>query len=178
MKPIPQRPLLSGLPARQGGMTLMVVLVMLIMVTLFVVSMVRLSTTNAVIVGNMQAQKLVETEAVQATEVALNNYDFFNDALNNQDAWASNATSISYATLWSNYKPTGATSTTPTTTSTITVARPQCLYAAPSSGYSALSNVSPQDTNWDFQVNATDSISGATVEMHQGVKMRLPAGSC
>jgi hypothetical protein len=28
------------------------------------------------------------------------------------------------------------------------------------------------------RVDATDSVSGATIETHQGVKMRLPAGSC
>jgi Tfp pilus assembly protein PilX len=163
---------------RQRGATLLVVLIMLVMVTMFVVSMIQLSGTNASVVGNMQAQKVVETEAAQSVELAVNQYNFFNDAINNQNAWASNATTISYATLWSTYKPTGAGTTAPSMQSTITVTRPQCIYAAPATGYSALSNVSPQDTNWDVQINAEDSVSGAVTEIHQGLKMRLPAGSC
>jgi Tfp pilus assembly protein PilX len=163
---------------QQRGMTLLVVLIMLVMITLFVVSMVRLSSINAVVVGNMQAQKVVDTEANQALEIAVNKFEFFNDAINNQNSWASNATTISYSTLWSAYTPTGASATTPSSLSTITIHRPQCLYAAPASGYSALSTVSPQDTNWDVQVDAADSVSSATTEMHQGLKMRLPAGSC
>lgn len=164
--------------SRERGATLMVVLIMLVMITLFVVSMVRLSSTNASIVGNMQAQKVVETEAVQAVEIAVNQYNFFNDAINNQNAWASNATSIPFSTLWSSYKPTAAGTTAPLTQATITVSRPQCTYAAPATGYSALSNVSPQDTHWDLQVDAVDNVTGATTEIHQGLKMRLPAGSC
>ena len=163
---------------RQRGATLLVVLIMLVMVTLFVVSMIQLSSTNASVIGNMQAQRMVETEATQAAEIAVGQYSFFNDAINNQNAWASNATSISYATLWSSYKASSASTTTPSMQSTVTVTRPQCIYSTPATGYSALSNVTPLDTNWELQVNSTDSISGAVTEIRQGVKMRLPAGSC
>ena len=163
---------------RQHGATLLVVLIMLVMVTLFVVSMIQLSNTNASVVGNMQAQRMVETEAAQAVEIATNRFDFFSDVINNQNAWASSKTSLTLAELWTAYPPTGASSTTPAMQSTITVTRPQCIYATTATGYSALSNVSPQDTAWDLQVNAVDSISGAVTEIHQGVRMRLPSGSC
>jgi hypothetical protein len=159
-------------------MTLVIVLIMLVMVTLFVVTMVRLTTTNATVIGNMQSQKVVEMEAQQAVEIAINKFDFFSDSLNNTGGWPSGTTTINAATLWSTYAPTGAGTTAPTTQSTITVHRPQCVYAAPASGYSALSNVSPQDSNWDIKIVAVDSVTGATTEMHQGIKMRLPAGSC
>ena len=36
----------------------------------------------------------VETEAQQAVEIAVNQFNFFNDALNGTNAWASSATSI------------------------------------------------------------------------------------
>jgi Tfp pilus assembly protein PilX len=172
------RPNARVLPRRERGMTLVVVLIMLVMITLFVVSMVRLTSTTTIVVGNMQAQKVVETEAQQAVEIAVNQFNFFNDALNGTNAWASSATSITAATLWSTYAPSGAGTTAPTTQSTVTVYRPQCIYAAPASGYSALSNVSPQDSTWDVKVTAVDSVTGATTEVHQGLKMRLPAGSC
>ena len=104
---------------------------------------------------------------------------FFDDVVSNQNAWAGSVASMSYATLWANYKPTGAGTTAPATqSSAITISRPQCIYFEPSAGYSALSGVAPQDTYWDVQVVATDSFTGATTEMHQGIGMRLPAGNC
>lgn len=163
----------------QRGMTLLVVLVMLTMITLFVVSMVKLSNTNAIVVGNMQAQRSVESEAQQAMEVAVNSYNFFNDAINNTSTWANSSTaSVSYSTLWANYTPSGASSTVPTTQSSMTIYRPQCTYSETVSGYSATSTVAPQETYWDIRVDATDSLTGATIETHQGVRIRLPAGSC
>jgi len=52
------------------------------------------------------------------------------------------------------------------------------MYYQPATGYSALSGVAPQDTYWDVHANASDSTTGATSEVHQGVQMRLPAGNC
>jgi hypothetical protein len=169
------------LPGRQGGMVLMVTLVMLIVITLFVLSMVRLSNTNAIIVGNMQAQKAVEAEAQQAAELALNKFAFWEDAMLAANTWASTSTaSVTYSSMWTAYTPTGAGSTTPpkTQSDNIIVYRPQCLFFEPAAGYSALSGVAPQDTYWDLQVSASDSRTGASTEIHQGVQMRLPAGNC
>ena len=164
-------------------MTLLISLIMLMVITLFVISMVRLSNSNIAAVSNMQGQKTVETEAAQAVEIAIGKYSFFDDVIANSgagaNAWAGSAATISYSTLWTNYKPTGSGATAPATQSnTITISRPQCTYYEPSSGYSALSSVAPQDTYWDVQVVATDSFTSATTEMHQGVSMRLPAGNC
>lgn len=166
-------------PARERGMTLLVSLIMLVVITLFAISMVRLNSVNIAAVANMQGQKVVETEAAQAVEIAVGKFSFFDDVIANQNAWAGSAASMSYATLWTNYKPAGAGSTAPATqSSAITISRPQCVYYEPSSGYSALSGVAPQDSYWDIQVTATDSFTGATTEMHQGISMRLPAGNC
>jgi hypothetical protein len=161
-------------------MVLLVTLVMLIVITLFVISMVRLSNTNAIIVGNMQAQKSVEAEAQQAAELALNKFAFWEDAMTTVNTWSSTTASVSYSTIWANYLPTGAGLGTPPATQSdnITVYRPQCLFFEPATGYSALSGVAPQDTYWDLRVNASDSKTGASTEIHQGVQMRLPAGNC
>lgn len=163
----------------QQGMVLLVTLVMLIVITLFVLSMVRLSNTNAIIVGNMQAQKAVEAEAQQAAEIALNKFAFWEDAMTEANTWSTSSTaSVSYSTLWSAYTPTGASGAPKTQSDSITVYRPQCLFFEPASGYSALSGVAPQDTYWDLQVSASDSKTGASTEIHQGIQMRLPAGNC
>lgn len=165
--------------ARQSGMTLLIAMVMLVVITLFVLSMMRLSSTNTAIVGNMQAQKTVETEAQQAVEVALGSFTFFDDVIRSQNTWAGNTASVSYAALWTNYTPTGAGATAPATLSgSITLYRPQCVHFETATGYSALSAVAPQDTFWDIRADAADAFTSATSEMHQGVRVRLPAGNC
>ena len=166
--------------SREQGMTMVIALIMLIVITLFVVSMVRMSNTNALIVGNMQAQKAVEAEAQQAIEVAVNNFQFFDDAIAESGQWTStSAQYLTYATLWTSYKPAGADNTPPATQSSpIRIYRPQCLHYEPSTGYSALSGVAPQDTYWDMKVTASDTFTGSTTEVHQGLQMRLPAGNC
>jgi hypothetical protein len=173
---------------KQRGMVLIVTLAMLVVITLFVISMVRLGNTNAIIVGNMQAQKGVEAEAQQALEIAMNKFSFFDDAIQSTNSWATPATDPSrndeqyvlYANLWTAYLPTGAT-TAPATLSDaagLKVYRPQCLFFEPTAGYSALSGIAPQDTYWDIAAVASDSKTGASTEIHQGVEMRLPAGNC
>jgi hypothetical protein len=163
----------------EKGMTMFIALVMLIVITLFVVSMVRLGNINAMVVGNMQAQKAVEAEAQQVVEVAVNNYLFFKDAIEGTGSWAMPSTAtIDDATLWLNYKPVAATVVPAKHADDIDIFRPQCLHFEPATGYSALSGVAPQDTFWDLAVAASDSRTGASAEIHQGIQMRLPAGNC
>lgn len=163
----------------QRGVVLLITLIMLVVITLFVMSMVRLGNTNAAIVGNMQAQKGVDAEAQQALEMALNHFQFFDDASQEKNAWATPSTSsLDYATLWTDYPAAGATAAPATRADDIKVYRPQCLYFEPATGYSALSGVAPQDTYWDMQASASDSKTGASTEIHQGVQIRLPAGNC
>jgi hypothetical protein len=169
----------SRLRQRQDGMVLIVTLAMLVVITLFVISMIRLGNTNATIVGNMQAQKGVEAEAQQAIEMAVNKYTFFDDAIQEVNTWASAATAyVTYTTVYTNYTPTGATAAPATQSDTIQVNRPQCLFFEPTTGYSALSGIAPQDTYWDIGVTASDSKTGASSEIHQGLQIRLPAGNC
>jgi hypothetical protein len=170
---------MSTLRRAQSGMVLIVTLAMLVVITLFVISMVRLGNTNAVIVGNMQAQKGVESEAQQAIEMAVNKFTFFDDAIQETNSWATSTTTyLSYSTMWTNYRPTGATAAPATQSDDIKIYRPQCLFFEPATGYSALSGIAPQDTFWDLAVTASDSKTGASTEIHQGLQMRLPAGNC
>ena len=83
------------------------------------------------------------------------------------------------AVVVQNPKPGAGAATPPGIQSnTITIFRPQCSYFEPTSGYSALSGVAPQDTYWDLQISAQDSFIGATTEVHQGIEIRQPAGNC
>ena len=173
-------------PNRQQGMVLIVTLAMLVVITLFVISMVRLGNTNAIIVGNMQAQKGVEAEAQQAIEIAVNKFSFFDDAIQATNSWAAPATDstrnneqyVTYSGLWTAYTPTGASAAPATLSTDFKIYRPQCLFFEPTAGYSALSGIAPQDTYWDIAAIASDSKTGASTEVHQGLQMRLPAGNC
>ena len=163
----------------QRGMTLLIAMIMLLVITMFVVSMVRIGNTNSTIVANMRAQKSVDSEAQQQIEIAINQFQFFDDVIQASSAWSSSTTTyLSAADLWTTYKPSGSTTAPAMQSTDVKIYRPQCVYYAPASGYSALSGVAPQDTYWDIQATATDSKTGASTEIHQGIQIRLPAGNC
>jgi Tfp pilus assembly protein PilX len=146
----------------QRGATLVITLIMLALITMFVVAMMRLSNSNLKIVGNMQAQRALESSAQQAVETDLSNITFFDDAVANTGTWPAGTNSV--AQNVNGY--------------TVTVARPVCVSSTTATGYSATSNISPEDTNWEIGTSASDSLTGAQVTMVQGVKMRMPAGNC
>lgn len=146
----------------QRGATLLVVLVMLVMITLFVVSMVRLSSTNLKVVGNMQSQRQLEASAQQMIEEKVSTITFFNDAATSTGTW-----------------PAGTNTVVASVNSyTVTVNRPTCVYSQVAEGYSATSQISPEDNNWEVQASATDPLTGASVQLTQGLKMRMTAGNC
>ena len=146
----------------QRGATLLVVLVMLVMITLFVMSMIRLSSTNLRVVGNMQAQRALESSAQQAIEERIGSIAFFNDAAGNTGLWAGNVATIT--SMVNGY--------------TVTISRPSCIFSQPATGYSATSNISPEDTNWEVATSSSDPVTGAQTSIVQGVKIRLPLGNC
>lgn len=137
----------------QRGITLMVVLVMLVVLTLFGIAGINVSTSNLQVVGNMQARKSNEAVAYQGVETVLSSINYFN-------------------------APAAAVTFTSPTGYTTTFANRVCLFAAPATGYSAVQPIVPEDTNWEVRVSVTDSVSGATTAMTQGVKVRMLAGYC
>jgi len=149
---------------RQGGATLLVVLVMLVMITLFVVSMIRLSSTNLKVVGNMQAQRALEASAQQAIESSISTYTFFSDAANNAGQWPAGNPYLVPAPVINGY--------------TIAISRPTCVNSTPATGYGLTITLVPEDTNWEVPAGSTDPVTGAQVNLVQGVRMRLPSGNC
>ncbi|MEX2525151.1 MAG: PilX N-terminal domain-containing pilus assembly protein [Gammaproteobacteria bacterium] len=141
---------------RQRGATLFVALIFLLIMTLFAVSSVNLSTVNFKIVGNMQAMKHMEAAAQDAIEQMLS------DA-NNYSAPADQT----------------ITSTVAGVDYTVDVSAPQCMDSQTASGYSAvIDNIIPQDNTWEFIANVTDPVTSATATVHQGVEIRMLAGNC
>jgi Tfp pilus assembly protein PilX len=139
--------------SRQGGATLLVVLVMLVVMTLLGIASIRMSSTSLLIVGNMQARRFVENQAQLAVEQVLSSIDPFN-----------NPTSVPVIAA-----PAGLT---------INVGDRACVHSSPAAGYSAVAPISPEDNTWEFDVNVTDSFTGAKARMVQGTRIRQLSGSC
>lgn len=148
----------------QQGATLVVGLIMLVLITLMVTSAFTLSTGNLKSVGNMQ----VREEAISAANVAI-------ERLISSDA-------IFLA-------PAG--STVSVAPYTVTIAAPVCVASvAIKSGTSADTNPNVlieggpaasgsatgyKVTYWDITATVDDATTGAKAEVHQGVKITLPA---
>jgi Tfp pilus assembly protein PilX len=138
---------------RQTGATLVVVLVMLAVLTLFAVAVINLSNLNAKAVGNMQQRKSADIIAQGAIERVL-------------------STSANF------YSPSAAITIAAPTGVTVAVSNRVCLGATPATGYSLAQQLVPEDDYWDFQVTVTDSVTGANTVVHQGAKIRMLANNC
>lgn len=144
----------------QRGATLLLSLIMLVVLTLFALTAINLSTNNLRIVGNMQRQ----LEATSAAQMAI---EQFIGNLNNFTAAPTTNTTIAI-----DLNNDG------TTDFSVLISPPACKYMANAPGYSyAFSGSAPQNTLWDIQAVATDNLSGATVTVHQGIKVLLGAGA-
>lgn len=146
---------------REQGATLVMALIMLVMITLFAVTMVRLSTTSMQVVGNMQVQRSLEANAQQAVENKISSIDFFNDAVDGTNQFAT----LSYVDSTVN-------------ATTVRIQKPVCVAQQPASGYTLGSPLTPQDNVFEINATSTDSVTGASVELVQGFKIRMTTGSC
>jgi Tfp pilus assembly protein PilX len=145
--------------ANERGMTLVVGLIMLLVITLFVVSAVRLSTANLRTVGNMQARN----EAAAASQRAIE------DMMSSTTAFTTPSTITGNPVVTVNVNKTDYS---------VTRATPVCVRAVPVTGNSYdNSGLALQDMYWDLQTTATNAGSGASVTTHQGVKVRLDAAA-
>ena len=137
---------------RQRGATLVVVLIMLVILTLFGISAVNLSNSNLRVVGNLQARKQAEAIAMQTAEQVMSSMSYFN-------------------------VPTPATTTTVDNYKR-DISQRVCQYATAASGYSAIQPIVPEDTQWDYFVTVTDNLTNAKARVWQGTRIRMLAGNC
>ena len=138
---------------KQAGATLLVSLIMLVVVTMFAVAGINLTSVNLRIVGNAQIQRQLEAAVQEAIEQAITDPTLF---------------------------ATGATARTATIDGiAVTVSAPGCNFYTTASGTTRTrKNIAPQNTYWEFSAEASDMLSGAEMKIHQGVKIPLPAGNC
>ena len=135
----------------QRGAVLITSLIMLVVLTLFVVSSINLSSADLRIVGNRQSKMAMSHSAQQAIEQVINGIAGF-------DAPAPQTITV-------NGVP-------------VSVTAPACLGASPAAGYTAVSNITVYDTHWSLTATATDPVTGATATVTQGVRIRLPTNYC
>jgi hypothetical protein len=145
---------LSTIRNNQQGSVLFVSLILLVAMTMIAVASARVSTTQLRIVGNVQAVQLVESSAQLGIE----------EVIGRIDAFADPTQGITVGNL-----PAGIN---------VSVSDRRCLSAAPAPGFSAVMKISPEDTLWAVDAVATDSLTGATATVSQGVRVRMLAGSC
>lgn len=136
-------------PRQQTGATLLVALIFLLMMTLFAITAINMSTVNLRIVGNMQTSKALDAAAQAAIEQAISSMSQFS------------------------LTPTSLV------VGDATVEPPTCIESRVATGYSAVvTNIIPEDNTWEVIATVTDLDSGARSAIHQGVQIRMLAGNC
>lgn len=173
--------IMFSLRRNQSGVTLLVTLIMLILITLMVTTAFTLSNSNLKSVGNMQFRN----EALAAANVAIEQQISSADSFTNPTAKTISVGSYN-----------------------VTVAKPICLYVsdvvekttADGNATLKLDSASSSDirtgtgtvgggtttaapavngsylnTYWDIAATVNDGISGALVTAHQGIKITLPS---
>jgi Tfp pilus assembly protein PilX len=147
-------------------------MVMVIIITLVVISAIRIANVNLKITGNFQWQKVMELIADSALEQVLSSLSSFdNTAVQTGTATASDICADgAVVTL-------GSCSLLNPKIGTVSV--PVCTATRVASGYSkALGTLSPVDNDWVITSAVADNESGANVKIHRGITVRMMAGTC
>ena len=143
----------------QRGATLIISLILLVVVLLFGISAINSGIMNLRIARNIQ----VTAEAQNAAQRVID------DKLSSLTTFTSPATAGSTTTV----DATGATNTY-----SVVFAVPSCYSLRPAPGYSySIAAQAPKDTTWRLFSTATDTSTGARIEIRQGVKVRMPTNA-
>lgn len=157
---------------QQRGVTLLVTMVMLVVLTLFVVSAIRLANVNLRIAGNFQWQKEMEAQADSALEQMISNSSIFNSG----PVQAGTAPDLDICADGTVLAAGSCTTTNPRVGS---MRAPRCTSSQPAPGYTKKQDeLTPDDNNWVAKATMTDSFSGAKVTIYRGVTVRMLAGNC
>lgn len=151
---------------RQSGATLLVSLIMLVVLTLFAVTMFNLSSVNLKIVGNFQQQRATEAVVQQGIEQIMSTVSAFNAT--------PAATNVCV-------NGTGTTSALCSASGGywIVIDQPKCNYTTAAKGYTKkVGELTPEDTNWEVRASFTDPLTKASVAIVQGLAVRMLAGNC
>lgn len=179
----------TNFQSRQRGATLVVGMIMLVLVTLFVLAAINMSTTNLRVMGNEQARNEAVQSAQQAVE-QVTSIDFTKNpptvaaptTVNvdiNGDGTSDYQATVTAACL--NSVPVKVTELNPLDT----VNDGPCFLSSSSttSGQTGSGGASGDSlcsaTQWDVSAAVTDATAnttGANVTLHQGVSKRIATG--
>jgi hypothetical protein len=145
--------MMRGTRKNQHGAVLIMALMFLILLTLIGIAAVNSSSSGFKTVANMQSRSYALSLGQNAIEQVLSSPTIF-------------------------YTPVKQTITIDG--QDVTVTMPVCVGTSPAQGYElgGGSTVTPLDNHWDIGATVTDSVTGASVSIKQGVKMRQSQGSC
>jgi len=167
--------------SRQRGATLLISLIMLVVLTLFAITAIRTGNIGLKIVGNQQAQKLMEAAAAQAVEQVVSNLGNF-DAANAVLPSVTVAQSVCVnPTAGDPPAVLPVDSTTPGACASgtrVDVQPVRCISAKRQSGGSLTQPMSTYENTWEIVATVTDTLTGAKATYHQGMMIRMLASSC
>lgn len=153
-------------PFAQRGMVLITSLVMMVLLTLFVLSAIRIANVNLQIIGNYQWQRSMEMVTDSAIEQVISQTANF----------SSTATAWDICQDGSLVAPSACTLLNPRIGS---VSAPVCARSVTATGYTKkLGEMPPDDNLWVLTGDATDANSGAHVRIQRGVNIRQLADNC
>lgn len=153
--------------ARQRGATLVISIVMLVVITLFVISAIKLSNVNLRIVGNYQWQKQMEVLTDSAIEQVISLVGSFSATAATADI-CQNGTVVAAGSCDALTNPKVGS-----------VTAPQCSASRVATGYTKkLGEIAPEDNDWIITAATEDSVSRAKVTIQRGVTVRMLAGNC
>ncbi|MBF0357982.1 MAG: hypothetical protein HQL70_05195 [Magnetococcales bacterium] len=136
----------------RGAVTLLVSLTILLIMTMLVLSTININTINFRIAGNMQAQKMVESAAIQGLENVMSQTGTFT------------STSTAQTIVVGDYS--------------VSIVPSACIGTKVMSGFSAVWGMSPEENVWEMEAQVSDQLTGASITLHQGVKIQQLADSC
>lgn len=173
--------------SKQRGVTLLVTLVMLVVLTLLVVSAIRASTINLHVAGNMQMQEEATSSAQQAIEQVISTNFTENPVSSVVNVDVNNNNATDYVVNVATPDCKGSTSITNASLDMADANDAPCFSSSTASNAgiffeSGVPVAAVQSwcysQKWDVSAHATaTSGSGADTTVHQGVSLRVPAGT-
>lgn len=170
---------------KQKGVTLITALVMLVVLTLLVISAIRSSNSNLRIVGNMQLQEEAVAAAQQATEIVLSTNFTASPTAINMRVNPMNPADVNGA---GSYQVTGPVPTCmgsrPVLNSDPNIPS-ECISSGTAQNTGIMFGSAPSatgtswcyDQQWDVSASVSDPNTGANATVHQGVTLKVPAGT-
>lgn len=134
------------------------VMIMLLLLSLLGISAVQMLGVNLHIVSNMASQKAVEGASQQGLERMISNLaNFITPPAGITTMNIQNGADEKFA---------------------VSIQGPKCIAETPAPGYSLTYGLAPKRMQWELQANTKDPTLGGAAEVHQGVTILMPAGSC